>query len=380
MASNKGKKADDTSKNDDSTKPSIKEEPSKDAVLPQGYVSDNFSKGLGLKRLTNSRSLEYVVSGVAVVVILIILIVSSGSKPSAAKVTDTWTGNGKNNSWSTSANWTKGVPTNNDNLVFNITPKPSKNPSTAIESNNDLSGLSLNSIKFIGSRVLGGFKITGQSFNVSDGITDASPTPVVISSVGLTGSQDFNSQGFTSLTLGLNLNNNDLNIDSGTVILSKLEGSGSVSVNQGELELVPTNNNPNFSGNVTVASLAQLLINLPNKKSSVLGKGSVSINNGGRLTFGLISNATFTNPITLGSSNSSKHLPTIYASSKVSSRTGVSTILLTLSGKITLKNNAQVAADGASSGLAPVTYNLLDKPSGNFKLIPEPITTSIYEP
>ena len=137
---------------------------------------------------------------------------SASSSNLPAVSTDTWTGAGSNNNWSTSANWSNGVPQSNNALIFDY-------GNSDINSNNDLKNLTINGITFEGGPSSSiaplNINLTGNSVNLSDGITDRTGGGVASNlkfSVGILANQNFNiGNGGLNLTT-VNLGNNNLTI------------------------------------------------------------------------------------------------------------------------------------------------------------------------
>lgn len=342
-----------------------------------GIVSQPFAKA---SRTLQSRQLFYLVGTVVIIIIVVIVLLLSGgsnNKAVSSSGTDTWTGKGKNDNWSNASNWSSGVPKNNNTIIFNAGTSGS---TTAIKSHNDITGLTVNSIEFTSGSTVS-YKpvlISGQTIDVSSGgIVINTSGPITIGNVSLVADQSFVSQNKTSavLTLGLNTNSNNLSVDNDEVTLNNLSGSGSINVAKGELAFSSSDKtNSDFSGNVSVASASQLAL-VPTSK--ILGTGSVSIDNNARLIFRLAGNATFPNKITLGSASSTHYEPNVQASSNVLSSKVSGSFTLTLSGNISLNNNAMFNASTSESGLVPVKYVLTHKPTGNFKISPSSKGVSI---
>ncbi len=88
------------------------------------------------------------------------------SRLAPAGVTHVWTGAGGTSLWSNAANWTNGVPTTNDNLIFGT-------GAAQLTNSNNLSSLVVNTITFAGSNyTLNGNKILlGANLAVASGAT-----------------------------------------------------------------------------------------------------------------------------------------------------------------------------------------------------------------
>ncbi len=104
----------------------------------------------------------------------------------AGSVTVTWTGSGSDANWSTGANWTEPPPLS-ANLVFT--------GNSQLANNNDLSFSSISAITF--DQNAGSFTLSGNSVNLSTGITNSSTNAQVIN-FGLNLVSPTNSQTFTA--------------------------------------------------------------------------------------------------------------------------------------------------------------------------------------
>jgi len=224
----------------------------------------------------------------------------------AATATCTWTGSGDGTSWNDATNWSGcgGAPQNGDNLAFDIS-----SLSSPANLNNNISNLQVGNIAFTGTNTnVSSYIIGGNAITLSDGITNSASFPSTVDlDITLTANQTFSSDtpgldiGDTSTTLNVGSYNLDLagNISSaGSVdIYSIISGTGALDFSgAGEANFID-NNNPNFSGPITISS-GGLIINARN--TDQLGTGPVSITSGASLQESINNNGTYTiaNPIT----------------------------------------------------------------------------------
>lgn len=299
---------------------------------------------------------------------------TTATKPT---VTDTWTGAGSNSNWSNASNWSNGVPAKNYSLIFNLAPNTSIGE---LASNNDLIGLTLNSLTFEGGTPNAhgseSIRLTGNPISLSNGIIDTTQADVgssITFGVSLTSNQTFNlngSLGFDPVSSS-NLASTDLNLGSHTL---RITGSNGVSFNYlsgaGTLIVNPTNGDtavigvgqpsPNFTGSVKVET-GLFAITYGNS----LGTATINVSNSATLRIVTSSSSSpLANNINLmGKGNADSSGNYFGAINIVGSSQNV-----TLSGKITLAGNTQLGIYDDSSnnpGDGTGTYTLTQAPTLN---------------
>jgi hypothetical protein len=292
-------------------------------------------------------------------------------------VTDTWTGAGSNSNWSTASNWSNGVPATNYSLIFNLAPNTS---SGELTSNNDLTGLTLNSLTFEGGTPNAHgdeeISLTGNPISLSNGIIDTTQADVgssITFGVSLTSNQTFNLNGNLGFdpASSSNLASTDLNLGSNTLTIT---GSNGISFNYlsgaGTLIVNPTNGDtavigvgqpsPNFTGSVKVEA-GLFAVTYGNS----LGTATINVSNGATLRIVTSSSSSpLANNINLaGKGNADSSGNYFGAINIVGSSQSV-----TLSGKITLTSNTQLGIyDDTSNnpGDGSGTYTLTQAPTLN---------------
>lgn len=292
-------------------------------------------------------------------------------------VTDTWTGAGSNSNWSNASNWSNGVPATNYSLIFNLAPNTS---SGELTSNNDLTGLTLNSLTFEGgtpnSHGDEEINLTGNPISLSNGIIDTTQADVgssITFGVSLTSDQTFNLNGNLGFdpASSSNLASTDLNLGSNILTIT---GSNGISFNYlsgaGTLVVNPTNGDtavigvgqpsPNFTGSVNVEA-GLFAITYGNS----LGTATINVSNGATLRIVTSSSSSpLANNISLvGKGNSDSSGNYFGAINIVGSSPNV-----TLSGKITLTGNTQLGIYDDSSnnpGDGTGTYTITQAPTLN---------------
>ncbi len=170
--------------------------------------------------------------------LLLALALLGWSAMAHATQTDTWTGLGADNYWSTALNWNTAVTTGGDDLVFPASSKP-------LATNDFTAGLLINSITFNTN----GYVLSGNAVTINNGITDYNGSNSCNIPLTLGASQTFqNNAGGTTIggtiALGAILNPHNLAIaGSGNVYLNGVITStngGTLTVNSGLARLGPS--------------------------------------------------------------------------------------------------------------------------------------------
>lgn len=298
---------------------------------------------------------------------------------SATAMTDTWTGKGGNDNWSTAANWSNGVPQNGDNLVFDITSFPvgPVRPTgrwVTIVANNDLNNLSLATLEFKGTTTNNvEIELSGQPINLASGIISTLKADSTFGinvylgiPVNLTANQTF-SLGSTDLDLAnakstnkttLNLHNYSLSVNGNSGSSLKLSSTtiikGTGTIDSNSLIFALTTANPNFDGTFTVNNGGQLLLHSAN----ALGSSNIVIKNGGLLfiqTQG--STVTVANNIRLSGSGASSKFKSLGYTPDGAICASPESVKLT--GQVTLVGNTTLGSCASSSSTPkPTTYTI----------------------
>ncbi len=287
----------------------------------------------------------------------------------APSVIDTWTGSGTNSNWSNASNWNNGIPKTNYRLIFNLAPNTTNG---GLNSNNDLTNLTLNSLIFEGgtpnAHGAEAISLTGDPISLSNGITDTSQADVsstVAFNVSLTGSQTFKLNGNFGFipTSSSNLASTNLDLGSNTLNLTGsdgisfnyLSGSGTLVVNSPGVTTVGQPS-PNFTGLVKVESG---MIAMDNDNS--LGTATIDISNGAtlRVVNSESSTDSISNPISM-SGNGTNNSGAINIVTPLTQ--------LTLTGKVTLNGN---------TGLGVYNSNNTNTGPGSFTFT-QPVVVNNY--
>lgn len=283
----------------------------------------------------------------------------AGTALAAAPYTCTWTG-ATDDSFSTAGNWSgcnSAAPQSGDgdSLVFDVT---SLSQNTTI--NNDISGLSLNSITFQGSNSGGyAYTITGDAVSLSGGITDSGTDPTIDTDVTLSASQAFTSTG--EINFGDNLNTPVLNIGSFTLTVAAgtevfntgtLSGSGSVvlqggSHGGGQINLASADSG--FSGSIS-GGQASFIGTVPGG----LGTGTAAVDDG-TLCLGGFNGGTLSNNVTLGGTSALSTASGICGGGGATSFDSQQNV--TLAGNVTLTADTTIDTDGAMTITGPLSGN-----------------------
>lgn len=239
--------------------------------------------------------------GIAALVLVFSAIASSFiAAPSAYAATRTWDGGGGNNLFSTAANWSSDTaPVDGDSIVINTAA-----PYSAV-TDNDLVGLSLIGISFVGGAV--GGTISGNDFEV-EGLIENNTSSLASSinaNLTLTGNTTFR---------GVSLRQNgpeiELDVQTYTVtfesvatsclaVSSNIVGSGDLVFDADTIDLSGTNSS--YTGSITIsqglvyAQQAESSLGSPSGGTVVSGTGSLVIDLP-------LASTTFTEPLTLSGS------------------------------------------------------------------------------
>ncbi|MEO6109578.1 MAG: hypothetical protein ABIP50_01025 [Candidatus Saccharimonadales bacterium] len=214
-----------------------------------------------------------------------------------AATTATWTGTSGDGKFSTAGNWTGNtLPTTGDTIAFNNT---SLSANTVL--NNDMSGLSVGGINYLGTNTTYGYTINGNALTLTGDISNTATGPYVWLNLG------------TNIVLGANIATHGLINFSGLVdtqtynislndtaaacmSVAHLAGSGAVSINSTSAIGLGAGNT-GFSGSISIASGTVIANN-----TAAFGTGSVTISGSGELSLYAPANSTWTTPFTLGGS------------------------------------------------------------------------------
>ncbi len=169
----------------------------------------------------------------------------------------TWTGGGANNNWSTAANWNLGrAPVNGDDVVLAGTAQTS--------TNDDLTGLQLNSIEFQNS----GFSIGGNNLAVTSGIKVDSGASAAAIGVGVALNGTVN-----------------VDVEGGNLTLSGIvSGSGGLSKSGAGIETLTGTESYTGSTTVNAGTLALAGDAGNSGHGTIPGSGALTINNGGTVS------------------------------------------------------------------------------------------------
>jgi hypothetical protein len=329
----------------------------------------NFKDGVPKKEMKKiSKKLNKLLLATPLVSVASLLFIAVPGASAASSTTDTWTGLGVNDNWSTLANWSNGIPVNGDSLVFSLNSNTpvTKLPASAtggtasfgyeLNSNNDLTGLQLNSLTFNsdGHPANGGAYVTisGNSFSLSGGIDDEYGQYgelALDNSINLTADQTFNfgldqaqlgSNSSGSVASVININSYDLTISGGGQdlnIQSNIKGSGKLIFSNSVAYI--------FSSNSSYTGISQIIdgSHLYMDSQEALGSGAIVVS-----TSTLEPNwdykhsgqgsLTFANPLFLSGSG----IPATTGTSSVDSQNGavfVDAGNLKLTGLITLRGD-----------------------------------------
>ena len=290
------------------------------------------------------------------------------SKPVQVKtgITDTWTGKGKTINWSDPGNWSNGTPGNGDSLVFGAI-------SGVMSTNNDLSGVALKSLTFLGGPSSGSNQIivSGNNVSLSGGLNDNTTSSVSVdfnTGFVLTASQTFSIHS----TFGVDPSSSpDL---AGTVVnvgkynltvtgfsnsattFNSLSGSGQLIVNLSQDNTGSFTINqasPDYSGSSQIGS-GTLTIDTVQS----LGSGTIGVSNGAQLVIASSGSngSDMTNNMTIAGNG-----PNSYGAVVVSDNSTSFTML----GTVSLSANATFGFMNQLGSLEPGQVVLVNKPSTN---------------
>jgi hypothetical protein len=297
-------------------------------------------------------------------------------------ITDTWTGAGTTPNWSNSSNWSSGVPINNDNLIFNYaTAKNIDVKDNQLNSDNDLTGITLDSITFEGGGVYDTAELTGNPIKLLDGINDKMGNSAVADislTLNLAANQTFTSSSGLVVNPGLPNNTTTTSVNLGTYALtldSTSNGGTTIYSLAGSGKLVDKSNknsiniilgaSTGFTGPTQISSGVLAVI------PTSLGTGTITVSSGATLRIGDSSatsspSTTFTisNPLVLSGDGTNLGQATNIGAINVVTTTPSTNI--TLGGKVTLNGNAELGVSGTDNKIdGPGTYTLSQGPTTN---------------
>jgi len=301
---------------------------------------------------------------------------SNYSQSSVNRVTDTWTGTGPNNNWSSPGNWSNGVPQSNYNLVFKVA-------SAGFTANNNLNNLVINKLTFEGgnssNHKIQSISITGNPISLSGGLTDNAASNVVTAielNITLTSNQVFNINGSIGFVqTPSSLNSTQLNLDKYTLSevgkdglnYNVIDGQGKILINT-SLDTAFTDvskSSPNFSGSIVVSSG---ILNIYDGYN--LGTATIVVNKGGALRIETgSSNASFSNNIDLAGNGPMNHQGQPYGAINVIGYDGYTNNNITFSGTINLTSNAKVGiynstTNNPGTGSGTLTFSHIKNQKG----------------
>lgn len=259
----------------------------------------------------------------------------------AAPPVCSWTGSGGNALWSNSGNWncTSGtLPVNSDSVVFD----DSLSPFSVTPVTQDISNLQLDTITFTGSSTLGGYTIGGSTtITLTGGIViNSTGIPFNHINVGITLANDLTftdteTMVFSGGPVTIGTHTLTLTGTAGYVFNAPIVGSGTVHENVTNTDDFMSWDSPNFTGQLIVSHSVVFNSDHPN----ALGSSTVTVDDGGTLTFQANSSGTFTisNALHLGgvgNTNSSAQL-------SLANQTGGLPVTMNFTGPVTLSANTQ---------------------------------------
>lgn len=211
-----------------------------------------------------------------------------------ATTTDTWTGAGDGASFSDASNWSgSAAPSNGDALTFDITSLTSQ---TVV--NNDMTGLSVSGISFIGSNThSASYQIHGNALTLTGSITNATSPSNATFANSITLGADITAQN-VSFSGGVDTQGHSLGVsDTGYCYsVGQLAGSGAVTLSGDNNDTIalPTAS-PSYTGSITIDSgnvIAQ---------AGALGdaSGGTTVSGTGVLDLYATANSSWSEPFTL---------------------------------------------------------------------------------
>ena len=199
---------------------------------------------------------------------------------SVNRITDTWTGAGANNLWSTAKNWSMGVPVAGDALLFPM------NAQQKFNINNLPVGFRVGEIDMVGA----GYGISGNAITLDAGIQYSAPQSFLTNEFGLNVTLDFNQVWTTSVastmldtgsinTAGLMLYLVDLVGSATTNLAGAITGTGSIvkdGVGAATFSGAASNT---YTGSTTV-NFGSLNLSKSNPATAIAAPGPVIIGDG----------------------------------------------------------------------------------------------------
>jgi hypothetical protein len=238
---------------------------------------------------------------------MLILVVLGGvliSGKSAFAATKTWTGNGSDNNFSTSGNWSpSGAPTSGDDLIFNLASLGSHTTPT-----NDVTGLSINSITANNGGASQLFSIIfEEDTTLAGNVTNTGANKITIDG-GFILSGDVEISG--GITLGSQPSSlNAVQLGSNTLTVSDYDGITSTSIpvtgagsvaykNLAQLQISGVNT---YSGTTSFENVTQAFNagSAPFSPTEMFGTSAITIDANSRVELRFSASATFSNQITL---------------------------------------------------------------------------------
>jgi autotransporter-associated beta strand protein len=219
--------------------------------------------------------------------------------PPALAATDTWTGQGGNDNWTTDANWSAGKPNAGDDLVF-----PGSTPRLS-NTNDFAASTSFRSLIFTGS----GYTLSGNAVDLSAGIgaTNTSGTNTVALAITLTAPATYQNSGASAtltLTGATDLNGQALAFSStgttqmqGVLKNTSATTAGITKSGSGTLALSASNT---YDGATTVSAGT---VQVTNTHGLGTGSAGATVQTGGALALG--GGVTVSNSLTLNGAGSS---------------------------------------------------------------------------
>ena len=302
---------------------------------------------------------------------------------SAFAATKTWAGGGSDNNFDTAANWSpSGAPSNGDSLVFDT--------STAVTRSdpvNNMSGLSVSSITFIGSGLDGVHTVTATTpLTVTGPITDSAAVDSVTHVAGtIILGDDVITRGvsFEDGAGAIQLNSHTLTFKAalGQQFIIGLEtpitGTGTVVLDHDD-ETVDSGAQIQFGGVNTYSGTtiykSGSVLTLTLTPNQIFGTSSITIDPNAQLSLSLpdaANNTSWDNPITIAATNKANWVND-FASLFISSRSGnalslsIPNMTLQSDSRMTAGDNVTVNLAGINAGGFCVEYGNYDSYSNTW--------------
>lgn len=240
---------------------------------------------------------------------MLILVVLGGvliSGKSAFAATKTWTGNGSDNNFSTSGNWSpSGAPTSGDDLIFNLASLGSHTTPT-----NDVTGLSINSITTNNGGASQLFSIIfEEDTTLAGNITNTGANKITIDGGFIVGGDVTISGGISLGDHTGSLNQVQLSSNTHVLTFSDYDGItaidipiiGDGTVNYENLAQVQVGGNNTYEGTTNLTNV-NLLFNAstpPQSPTEMFGTSAINVDANSRIEMKFSASATFSNQITL---------------------------------------------------------------------------------